>query len=62
MLLDKGKAQTNYAKGMCSKTKDRRDIEPEEAGISCLQTHSITPRPMQVEAIVVVKIPIFSLF
>ena len=29
MLLDKGKAQTNYIKRMCSKTKDRRGIEPE---------------------------------
>ena len=62
MLLDKGKTQTNYAKRMCSQTKDRHGIEPEEAGISCLQTHSITPRPMQVKAIGVVIIAIFCYF
>ena len=43
MLLDKGKTQTSYIKRMFLKTKDRRGIEPEEADISCLQTHSITP-------------------
>ena len=42
--------------------KGQTGIELEETGISCLQTHSITPRPMQVEAIVVVMIAIFLTF
>ena len=62
MLLDRGKAQTNYIKKNCDCRQRTDCIQPKEARIWGLETNTITPRLMQVKAIdVVLDVRFFSI-